>query len=261
LDLASPSLFNEPRLIVVHQPPESAISDLQSFLNSDSDQVFVWVRSSSPPALVSKLRKQFSEHAQIVNCDELKGDSARLNFAKQELEAAGKKISTDALRLLCGAFTADLAELASACSQLIAHPSNNIERELVEAVFSGRVETTIFKIADAAFSGNASEAIRLLRHALNTGADPVMMLGALASRIRGLAKLISNPRASAETIGVQPWMLDRMRRDLTGWSESELTKLVRKTSEVDAAVKGASRDPEYVLESFLLGISTRTVKK
>lgn len=257
MDLAAPSLFQEPRLIEVQSPPESALAELRLFVDSAVPDVFVWVRTAGPAPLVTKAKREFDGQAQFVTCEEPKGESARLAFAKTELESAGKQITPDGLRMLVTSFALDLAELAGACSQLAAQPQQKLDRDLIEQTFGGRVETTVFKIADAAFGGSSGEAIKLLRHALNTGADPVMMLGACASRVRQMGKLISNPRLSAESLGIQPWMLDRVRKDLTGWSELELAKLVRRVSDADAAVKGASRDPEFVLENLLLAIAIR----
>ena len=257
LDLAAPSLFGEPRLLTIQNPGEAAISELREFLGSEASDVYVWVRVQGAPALQTKIRKEFGGEAQFITCDELKNDSAKLAFAKAEVEATGKTVTPDGLRALVSAFSTDLAELASACAQLATSPQAKFDRNSIDSLFGGRVETTVFKIADAAFAGNAAEAVRLLRHSFNTGLDPVQVVGSLAGRVRQLARLISTPRISAETLGVQPWMLDRVRKDLTGWSEPQLTLLVRRLAEADAAVKGASRDPEYVVENLLNFISGR----
>lgn len=257
LDLAAPSLFQEPRLVTVQNPGELIIAELKEFAATNAEDVYVWTRISGSPVLVTKLRKEFGQLAQFVLCEELKSEGQRISFARTELTAANKQVDADALRLLVNAFATDLGELAGACSQIASHPMPRIDAKLVEEIFGGRVETTVFKIADAAFSGNAADAIRLLRHALNTGADPVMMVGAFANRIRQLGRLVSNPRTSAEALGLQPWMLDRVRKDMVGWSEIELVKLLRRVAEADAAAKGASRDPEFVLEKLLLAIAQK----
>lgn len=257
LDLAAPSLFQEPRLITVQNPGEQVIAELKEFEAANTEDAYVWARISGSPALVGKLRKEFGHVAQFVLCDELKSEGQRISFARAELTAAGKQVDADALRLLVNAFSSDLGELAGACAQIGSHPQPRIDGRLIEEIFGGRVETTVFKIADAAFAGNAADAIRLLRHALNTGADPVMMVGAFANRVRQLGRLVSNPRTPAEALGLQPWMLDRVRKDMAGWSESELVKLLRRVADADAATKGASRDPEFVLEKLLLAIANK----
>lgn len=257
IDLAAPSLFQEPRLVIVQNPSDLILGELTQVLAAEAADVYIWVRLVGSPALATKLRKEFADVAQFISCDELKNDGQKMAFAKAEFAAAEKQISQDALRLIVSAFSNDLAELASACSQLASLPQKSIDAQLVEQVFGGRVETTVFKIADAAFGGDAAVAVKLLRHALNTGADPVMMVGAFASRIRQLARLVSNPRLSAESLGMQPWMLDRVRKDMSGWSEPELAKLIRRIADVDGATKGSSRDPEFVLENLMISIANR----
>ena len=51
---------------------------------------------------------------------------------------------------------------------------------------------------------------------------------------------------------MQPWQIDKAKRELAGWSETELAELVELTAQVDADTKGASRDPEYSVEKLLL---------
>lgn len=54
---------------------------------------------------------------------------------------------------------------------------------------------------------------------------------------------------------MQPWQLDRARRDLRGWNEARLSRSVQALAEADAAVKGASQEPEYALEKLVMTIS------
>jgi DNA polymerase-3 subunit delta len=75
-------------------------------------------------------------------------------------------------------------------------------------------------------------------------------------RVRQLAKIFGT-NASPESLGMQPWQLDRARKDLSGRSEQGLANLVRLTAECDHAVKGASRDPQFAIEKLLLTMSQR----
>jgi len=144
--------------------------------------------------------------------------------------------------------------LGAACSQLVSR-GEPVTLSVVEALFGGRVETNAFKIADAALSGNAAEAIRLFRHGFATGIDSVALVAALAMRIRQLAKLFNNRNPQPAAVGMQPWQIDKARRELSGWSEASLADLVEMLAQVDADVKGASRDPEYAVEKLLLAMA------
>ena len=61
-------------------------------------------------------------------------------------------------RALLDAFSDDLAELASACSQLLQDSADSISEQIVERYYGGRVETNAFKVADAALAGRSGEA-------------------------------------------------------------------------------------------------------
>jgi DNA polymerase-3 subunit delta len=66
-----------------------------------------------------------------VLCAELKRESDKLDFARDEFSTAGKKVSGGALRALVSAFADDLAELASACQQLIADATAEVTEATV----------------------------------------------------------------------------------------------------------------------------------
>ena len=80
------------------------------------------------------------------------------------------------------AFADDLAELASACQQLLADSATEITETTVEKYYSGRIETNAFKVADMAIAGQQGDALVLLRHALHSGADPVPVVAARPMR-------------------------------------------------------------------------------
>jgi DNA polymerase-3 subunit delta len=130
----------------------------------------------------------------------------------------------------------------------------------VEKYYSGRVETNAFRVADVAIAGRLGEALILLRHALASGADPVPMVAAFASKLRTMAKVSGSRGGSgqvAQQFGLAPWQVDRARRDLQGWDDSGLGRCIELLAETDAAVKGAGRDPVFALERMVTAISAR----
>jgi DNA polymerase-3 subunit delta len=54
---------------------------------------------------------------------------------------------------------------------------------------------------------------------------------------------------------MQPWQVDKARRELAGWSEKALADLVELAARTDGDVKGASRDPEFSIERLLLAMA------
>jgi DNA polymerase-3 subunit delta len=265
LTLASPSLFNEPRLIRVtnvEKCTDAFLTETLSYLEQPADDTYLVLRHGGGvrgKKLLDAIRSGVGGGIEVV-CAELKKDTDKMDFAAAEFSARNRRVTASALRALVSAFSDDLAELASACQQLLADASEEITEVTVEKYYSGRVETNAFKVADAAIAGRRGEALILLRHALSSGADPVPMVAAFAAKLRTMAKLSGtrgNSMQLAQQFGLAPWQVDRAKRDLQGWSEAGLGRSIELLAETDAQVKGGGRDPVFALERMVAVISNR----
>ena len=265
ITLASPSLFGEPRMIRVtgvEKCTDAFIAETLQYLESPADDTYVVLRHAGGvrgKKLLDAIRGGLGNGIEII-CTELKKDSEKLDFAAAEFAIENRRITSGALRALAGAFSDDLAELAAACQQLMADASEEITEATVEKYYSGRVETNAFRVADVAIAGRRGDALILLRHALASGADPVPIVAAFASKLRTMAKISGAHGGSgqlAQQFGLAPWQVDRARRDLQGWDDRGLGRCIELLAETDAAIKGAGRDPVFVLERLVGVISTR----
>lgn len=265
LTLASPSLFGEPRLLradKVEKCTDAFITEVIDYLASPADDTYLVLRHAGGvrgKKLLDAIRAGTGGGIEIV-CSELKKDAERASFAAAEFAAENRRITPGALRALVSAFVDDLAELAAACQQLLSDASAEITEATVERYYSGRVETTVFKVADAAIAGRYGESLALLRHALASGTDPVPIVAAFASKIRTMAKVSGSRGGSgqlAAALGMAPWQVDNARRDLQGWDDAGLGRCVELLAATDAAVKGGGRDPVYSLERMISIISAR----
>ena len=253
--LASPSLFNEPRLVIISAASEGLAEDLGQLLTDPAENCTIVVRIPNLVGHNGKLKKQLSASALNISCEEVKKDADRIDFIKREFQRFQTPVDQPAIRALVAAFGSDMGELGAACDQLANSGASKVSLVEVERTFQGRVETNAFKIADAALAGNASEAIRLFRHGSATGIDSVALTAALSMKIRQLARLFNDRNAPAAAIGMQPWQQDRAIKELAGWSEPQLIELVQLAAQTDFDVKGASRDPEYSIEKLLLAMA------
>ncbi len=261
LTVASPSLFMEPRFIranAVEKCTDAFITETLSYLEDPAENTYLVLRHNGGvrgKKLLDALRGGLGGGVEVV-CTELKKDAEKYDFAVNEFKAGSRRIVPGALRALVGAFSDDLSELASACQQLMDDTSGEITEVSVERYYGGRVESNAFKVADAALAGRRGDALVSLRHALDSGADPVPIVAAFAMKVRTMAKVSGN-RASAAELGMAPWMLDRARKDLAGWNEDGLARAIEALAEADAGVKGASRDPVYAIERLIGVIAAR----
>jgi DNA polymerase III subunit delta len=195
-----------------------------------------------------------------IACPAIKRDSDRFDFAAGEFSAARKRIAPVALRTLVSAFADDLTELAAACQQLIADVPGDVTEQLVERYYGGRVEISAFVVADTAIAGRYGESLVALRHALASGADPVPLVAAIASKLRTMARVAGHREpagALAARLGLKDWQVDRARRDLAGWSDATLGMAIQAAARADAEVKGGSRDSVFSLERLVTVIATK----
>jgi DNA polymerase-3 subunit delta len=266
LNITSPSLFAEPRLVIisgVERCSDDLITDGLSYIENPTSDTTVILRHTGSSVRGKKLVDSIRANPNCaeVACLALKGDGDKLSFIQSEFAQVKCKISQGAAKALLGAFADDLAELAGACQQLLEDSAETITEDVVERYYGGRVETNAFKVVEMALAGNTGAALSLLRHALATGADPVPLVAAISMKMRQLAKIFGNRNASAATIGIAPWQLDRAKKDLSGWSEDGLGLVIQRLAEADAAAKGAERDPVFTLEKLVTLISEKGVTK
>lgn len=265
ITLASPSLFDEPRLIrvaSVEKCTDAFITETLQYLRAPADDTYLVLRHGGGvrgKKLLDAIRGGAGNGIEVT-CLELKKDTEKTEFAAAEFALAGRRVTGGAIRALVSAFSGDLAELAAACQQLLADDADEITEITVERYYSGRVETNAFTVADAAIAGRHGEALVLLRHALSSGADPVPIVAAFAAKMRTMAK-IAGTRAPAgqlaQRFGLAPWQVDRARRDLHGWTERGLGRSIETIADTDARIKGLGRDPVYALERMIGIIAAR----
>ena len=263
-DSLAPSLFSDARVVV--------IKDLQDLTSECSDEVTSYLENQDEnltlvlwhkggvkgKALVDKIKKLNPE---VIAAEAIKKESEKSDFVRAEFKRLDRKVSAEAVNALIDSLGSDLRELSAACSQLASDVSLQkvIDENDVARYQMGRVESTGFDVADAALEGNTAIALINLRNALSTGTDPVLIVSALASSLRTLAK-VSGASISirsfelASTLAIAPWQIDKARKQLTGWSESGLIKAVVAIAAADADIKGAAADPIYALERAIMTV-------
>ena len=262
-DALSPSLFSERRALILRDLqdlPEEAKIEITRYLEAiDPTLTLVLLHKGGVKgkALLDQIKKAKPE---LIACDPLKKESEKEEFVKNLFLDLGRKASPTAISALVNATGTDLRELSAAVSQLASDtPAGLIEEAHVNKYHQGKIETTGFDVADKVMEGNFAESLITLRHAITTGTDPVMITSAIASSLRGIAKVSGTNRAQksfelAGELGMAPWQIDKARRQLNGWNANTLTAAVEAIAKCDAQVKGGASDPIYAIEQALARI-------
>jgi DNA polymerase-3 subunit delta len=267
-EVVAPSLFAERRVVVIRDlqdvvvEVQEEIETLFESLDPNLHLIFVHKGGVKGKGLLDKIKKLKPE---IITCEPIKKAADKEAFVREEFARHGRKISSDAISALVDATGSDTRELAAACSQ-IAFDTNAgkavIDEEDISKYYQGRVEATGFDVADATLAGDPRSALVALRHALETGTDPIMIVSALTSSIRTLAKVSGAPRNAnafqlAGSLGLAPWQIDKARRQLQKWSPALIAFSVQELSRADVAIKGAEADPLYALERSVVAIASK----
>jgi DNA polymerase III subunit delta len=259
----SPSLFTTRRVLVVRDL-QDADDDLGAALAAYSaapadDVHLVLVHLGGPKGkrVLDALRKAGGRE---VACDKLAKADDQVDFVRSEVATAGGELDDDAARALVEAVGGDLRGLASAAEQLAADAvGGHVTRAVVATYFEGRAEVKGWVVADRAVEGRTAQAVEQLRWALETGTDPVLVTGALATALRSLARLSGSPRGVrdadlARDLGVPPWKVRVLRGQLRGWTPGGLVRAIRAVAAADLQVKGGGNDPTLALTRALIEI-------
>ncbi len=257
---ASPSLFGEAKVVVLRTTEactDDLVADVVAYVAAPDPQTTVVVVHGGGQRGKRMLDAVVASGAPVLECEPITKDADKIQFVTAELRAARRRADAAAVRALVDALGSDLRELASACGQLAADTTGTISEAVVNRYYGGRVEATGFKVADAAVAGDAGGAVALLRHALATGADPVPIVGALATRLRTLARVaaIRGGGVTARELGLQDWQVRNANRDLARWTPEGLATAITAVAQADADVKGGGRDPVYAVERAVLTIA------
>lgn len=261
-ELTSPSLFAERRLVIVRSAHELAapvaaeVTALLADVGEDVSVVLVHPGGAKGKALADAAKRA---GAVVVDCAEVKKFGDKVAFVTGEFRAAGRRIGPDVARALLDAVGSELRELAGACSQLAADTAGEIDAEGIGRYFAGRAEVSSFAVADLAVDGRTAEALAHLRWALSCGVEPVLVTAALAMGLRNVAHLGAAPRGMsqadlARTLGMPPWKVDTVRRQVRGWDGEGIARALTAVAAADAAVKGGAVSGGYALERALVDI-------
>lgn len=192
--------------------------------------------------------------AHEVACAKVTRPSERVGFVREEFRREGRAITEPAARVLVDAVGHDLRSLANACDQLVSDTTGQVDEQLVARYYRGRAEVTSFQVADAAVEGRLADALQQLRWLLGLG-DPRSPAGVTAALAQGLRQIArvgdasrrAGPAELARDLGVPSWKVDRVRRQLRGWTPDGLASAMQAVAVADEQVKTGA-DKGYAVE-------------
>lgn len=263
--LTSPSLFSTASGLV--------LTELQDLPDVARDELLAYAAAPSPDVAVvlvhgggqkgkgtlDKLRALAAVHEVKLEAPKYERDFAR--WVAGELRELGATIDEPAATLLVAAVGQDLRALAGAANQLAStiEKGERVGVETVRQYFGGRADVRGYEIADAAIDGRIDVALEHVRWAEAARVAPVLIIAALASGLRSLARLSDAgglPDGElARHVGVPPFKLRILRGQLRSWSGQGLADALAAVARADLDVKSGEADGAFAVERMVLQVS------
>lgn len=245
-DLATPSLFGEPRALLV--------TDVRSLSKDAMAELAAYLAAPDPDAplvLCCTTAERGKPPAALLKIVEPAGTIRQIAVARKELEPwvlqRARRFELDltpqAARALVETVGAETAQLAAAVQQLASAFEGRVGPAEVHRQFRGLGEQKTWDLCDKAFGKDLPGAMRSLRAIEESGDEALMVLGGIASRLRDLIKVRSlperlSPGEVAKRAGLRfDWQARRYLQQARNYSLEELVRLHERITEVDRALK------------------------
>jgi len=197
--------------------------------------------------------KAFKDPAAVVECAPPKGDKGAVAFIAEEARAQGVELEPGAGELLAERIGPQLLMLRQEIAKvaLLAGLGEVVGRSHVVASTSQIAEESVWDLMDAIGDGRGEVALGLLSRMSGAGAAPPMVLGALASHYRKLARL-----RSGGSLPGAPFTLKKLERQARRYTAARLVRCLDQIHLTDTALKGAGAlPPALALERLVISLS------
>jgi DNA polymerase-3 subunit delta len=263
-DLATPSLFGEPRALLVSNAralPDDGVRELARYLEAPDP--------GAPLVLVAVVGDRAKAPAALVKLVKGVGTVTEVKIQRKELPAWILKraktreldLAPDGAAALVDILGEEPGALARAVDQLAtAFAGERISREIVSRQFRGLGEQHVWDLCDKAFSRDLPGAMRSLRTLLEAGEAGLMLLGAITSRLRDLIRVRSLPERlappeAARQAGLRfDWQVRRYREQAKRFSPEGLAGIHERIAWADRALKSGATD-DVVLPMLVAAIA------
>ncbi len=214
-----------------------------------------------------KLSKRLLEVCASVEFAAL-NDSELASWARDRLKHLGADADERTLRQIIALTGASVRRLATELEKLstAALPGGHVTMEMVEALVGRSRELSNFELTDRLIARDRRRALETLSKLLDDGAEPVMLIGLLASSYHRLAlakDLMSRGAAEQEVFRVVNMPFHQRKEFLATARRAdseELARRIRRIAEADLAIKtslggGGDRGSRVQLEMLVCELS------
>src|SRR5438105_82529 len=209
-----------------------------------------------------RLSKTLLEVCTAVEFAALK-DPELAGWARDRLKHLGASADERTLHQVVALTGASVRQLATELEKLAtaALPGGHISTEMVDALVGRSRELSNFELTDHLIARDRRRALATLSKLLDDGAEPVMLIGLLASSYHRLAlakDLMARGAPNDEVFRLVPMPLGK-RKDFLATARRadarELERRIRRIAEADLAIKTSQATPRLQLEMLVCELS------
>jgi DNA polymerase-3 subunit delta len=180
-------------------------------------------------------------------------------WIRDYLRTLDTQIDQAALSVLTDTLASDLVTVKNELNKLAtaALPSRRVTTELVEQLTRRSREHMNWDLTDSIVSRNRRQALRVLRHLLDDGVEPVLLTAIIAGTFRrmGLAKEMHVRGASAGDIFSEVRVPAFKQRDylamLNRIDANKMSQIIQRIAETDLAIKTSKATPRMQMEMLV----------
>jgi DNA polymerase III subunit delta len=232
-------------------------SALEAYLNDPSETtvIFFVADDLDKRRKISKLLLDKCTAVEFTPLD----DRETVAWLKDRLKDFGAKADEKTLRYLVNMVGTDLRKAANELEKLAVGslPDGIITTELVDQLVSNSRELSNFALTDHVLAKNRTRALETVHKLLDDGAEPVMLLGLIASNYHRLALVKDLMRkgldraAVAKAVNMPYSRQEEFMATARRLEWEKLTHILRRMAEVDLALKTSVGTPRLQIEMLV----------
>jgi DNA polymerase-3 subunit delta len=261
-DLRTGSLFGEPRAVLVRDaqelPAEAATSLLAELDGPPPDATVVLLATGT--GKIQKLAAKVKELGGRTDIAPPKEWDAK-GWQRQVVDEFRRHKRTadgGAVAAVLSHAGLDVATIAEKVSQVAAAgPPGTITAAVVEDLVVGHGSRGSFAVADAMCDRNPTQALELLGGVLESGDDPVKVLGALAYRLRSLVAVAGRLEPKSVAVNISAGQARRLQGVRRNFGPGELTAAYAELAKADRDIKSGELPARFIIERAVVAVATR----
>ena len=262
-DLRTGSLFGDRRVVLIREAqeiPADVATGLIGELDGPPIEAVIVLLASGTGRIVKLAKRIDSLGGRIDVAPPREWEDRKwAALVREEFAQHERRASATAVEAILAHAGLDVSQIAEKVSQVVAAvPHGAIDDGDVERTVVGHGSRGSFAVADAMCARQPARALELLRGVLEAGSDPIMILGALAYRLRSIIAVAGKVDPKTAGLRISGGQARRLRAVRGNFGPGELTSALRMLADADVQLKSGELPGEFVIERAVVQIATQT---